>query len=58
MMAFGPNRVPAAPAGVKETEIVARFAGWDLAGTQPDSEVELRDRSAMFRATGTGSIRR
>ncbi len=41
MMAFGPNRVPAAPAGVEETEIVARFAGWDLAATQPDSEGEI-----------------
>lgn len=41
MMAFGPNRVLAAPAGVEETEIVARFAGWDLVSTQPDTEGEI-----------------
>ena len=41
MMAFGPNRVPAAPAGVEETEIVARFQGWDLVSTQVDTEREI-----------------
>jgi hypothetical protein len=38
MMAFGPNRVPAAPAGVEET---ARFDGWDLSAIQLDSEREI-----------------
>ena len=41
MMAFGPNRVPAAPAGVEQTEIVARFDGWDLVSVQPDTEGEV-----------------
>jgi SAM-dependent methyltransferase len=41
MMAFGPNRVPAAPAGVEESEIIARFDGWNLAATQPDSQREI-----------------
>jgi hypothetical protein len=41
MMAFGPNRVPAASAGVEETEIIARFDGWDLAAIQLDSEREI-----------------
>ena len=41
MMAFGPNRVPAAPAGVEQTEIVARFDGWDLVSAQPDTEGEV-----------------
>jgi SAM-dependent methyltransferase len=41
MMAFGPNRVVTAPAGVEQTEIVARFDGWDLVSTQVDSEREI-----------------
>jgi SAM-dependent methyltransferase len=37
MMAFGPNRVLAAPPGVEETEIVARFDGWEQASADPDT---------------------
>lgn len=38
MMAFGPSRMLAAPPGVDETEIVARFDGWELADTQSDTD--------------------
>ena len=38
MMAFGPSRMLGAPAGVDEAEIVARFAAWELADTQPDTD--------------------
>ena len=38
MMAFAPSRVPGAPAGVEDREIVARFDGWELSATGPDSE--------------------
>jgi SAM-dependent methyltransferase len=38
MMAFAPSRMLGAPAGVDEAEIVARFAGWELADTQPDTD--------------------
>ena len=37
----GCRPVLAAPAGVEETEIVARFDGWDLVSTQPDTEGEI-----------------
>ena len=40
IMAFAPSRVPAAPHGVVDTEIVARFDGWELSATQPDSDGE------------------
>lgn len=40
MMAFAPNRVPVAPAGVEQSEILARFAGWRLASEQSDTEAE------------------
>jgi SAM-dependent methyltransferase len=36
LMAMAPNRVPAAPAGIDERELLARFATWRLAGTEPD----------------------
>jgi SAM-dependent methyltransferase len=38
MMAFAPSRVPVAPRGVTDTEIVARFDGWEMSATGPDSE--------------------
>ncbi len=38
MMAFAPSRVPVAPAGVEQTEIVARFDSWELSATEADSE--------------------
>ena len=41
MMAFAPNRIPAAPAGIEENEILGRFAGWQLISAQPDSEDEI-----------------
>jgi SAM-dependent methyltransferase len=40
MMAFAPSRVPVAPAGVTETEIVARFDEWEMSATEADSEGE------------------
>jgi SAM-dependent methyltransferase len=40
MMAFAPSRVPGAPRGVEDAEIVARFDGWELSATQADSEGE------------------
>jgi SAM-dependent methyltransferase len=40
MMAFAPSRVPVAPPGVEETEIVARFDGWAMSAAEPDSEGE------------------
>jgi SAM-dependent methyltransferase len=41
MMAFAPNRVVAAPAGLEQSELVGRFAGWELASASPDSGGEL-----------------
>jgi hypothetical protein len=41
MMAFAPNRIPAAPAGIEETEIVGRFAGWRLISAQRDTDGEI-----------------
>jgi SAM-dependent methyltransferase len=38
LMAFAPNRLLAAPAGVDQNEIVARFAGWELADRQSDTD--------------------
>jgi SAM-dependent methyltransferase len=46
MMAFAPNRVPVGPAGIEESEIVARFAGWRLVSAQPDA-----------RRSGSGPLR-
>jgi SAM-dependent methyltransferase len=40
MMAFAPNRIPAAPAGIEESEILARFAGWRLLSARPDTHGE------------------
>ena len=38
MMAFAPSRVPGAPSGVEDNELVARFDGWELSATGLDSE--------------------
>jgi SAM-dependent methyltransferase len=40
MMAFAPNRVPIGPAGVEQSELVGRFAGWRLMWAQPDNRRE------------------
>lgn len=41
MMAFAPNRVLGAPAGIEESEVIGRFAEWRLASAAPDTEGEL-----------------
>lgn len=41
MMAFGPNRVVAAPAGLEQIELEGRFAGWRLVSASPDAEGEI-----------------
>jgi SAM-dependent methyltransferase len=38
MMALAPNRVPVAPSGAEQTEIIARFEGWALVSTEPDGQ--------------------
>ena len=40
MMACAPNRIPVGPAGIEETEVVARFDGWRLMAAPPDTEGE------------------
>jgi SAM-dependent methyltransferase len=42
MMAFAPNRVVAAPAGLEEPELVGRFPGWELVSASPDADGESR----------------
>jgi SAM-dependent methyltransferase len=41
MMAFAPNRIMAAPAGLEETELVGRFPGWQLVSASPDTFGEI-----------------
>lgn len=41
MMAFAPNRLIAAPAGLEESELRGRFAGWQLTSASPDTEGEI-----------------
>jgi SAM-dependent methyltransferase len=41
MMAFAPNRVPGAPAGIEESEVIGRFAEWQLVSAAPDTEGEI-----------------
>jgi SAM-dependent methyltransferase len=41
MMAFARNRVVVAPAGLEQSELVGRFAGWELASASPDTGGEL-----------------
>ena len=40
MMAFAPNRVVVAPAGLEQSELVGRFPAWKLASASPDTEGE------------------
>lgn len=41
MMAFAPNRVMAAPRGVEQSELLGRFAGWQLVSANSDSRGEI-----------------
>ncbi len=41
MMAFAPSRMLGAPAGVEQSELLGRFAGWRLGSAQPDSRGEI-----------------
>jgi hypothetical protein len=41
MMAFAPNRVMAAPAGLDQSEPVGRFPDWELASALPDTDGEI-----------------
>lgn len=41
MMAFAPSRSLRAPAGVEQSELLGRFAGWRLVSAVPDSGGEL-----------------
>jgi SAM-dependent methyltransferase len=41
MMAFAPNRVPIGPAGIEQSELLGRFAGWRLVSAAPDSRREI-----------------
>jgi SAM-dependent methyltransferase len=41
LMAFAPNRIPGAPAGLEESEVVGRFDAWELVSAQPDSGDEI-----------------
>jgi SAM-dependent methyltransferase len=39
IMAFAPNRVPVGPAGVEQSELLGRFAGWQLVSAESDGRV-------------------
>jgi SAM-dependent methyltransferase len=41
MMAFAPNRVVVAPAGLEQSELVGRFAGWRLVSASSDADGEI-----------------
>jgi SAM-dependent methyltransferase len=41
MMAFAPNRVVVAPAGLEQSELVGRFAGWHLVSASSDADGEI-----------------
>ena len=41
MMAFAPNRVVVAPAGLEESELTGRFADWQLVSASPDTDGEI-----------------
>jgi SAM-dependent methyltransferase len=41
MMAFAPNRIPAAPAGLEQSELTGRFADWELVSAEPDTDGEI-----------------
>jgi SAM-dependent methyltransferase len=38
MLAFAPSRIPTAPRGVEQSELVARFAGWQLVSAEPETD--------------------
>jgi hypothetical protein len=40
-MGFAPNRVPVGPAGVEQSELLGRFAGWRLVSAERDSRGEI-----------------
>jgi SAM-dependent methyltransferase len=41
MMAFAPNRLVVAPAGLEESELTGRFADWKLVSASPDADGEI-----------------
>jgi SAM-dependent methyltransferase len=41
MMAFAPSRVPVAPPGIDQSELLGRFADWQLVSAHSDSRVEV-----------------
>jgi SAM-dependent methyltransferase len=41
IMAFAPNRILAAPAGVEQSELAGRFPDWELVGASPDTGGEI-----------------
>lgn len=38
MLAFAPSRIPTSPPGVEQSELVGRFAGWQLVSAQPEAD--------------------
>jgi hypothetical protein len=38
MLAFAPSRVPTSPPGVEQSELVGRFAGWQLVSAEPETD--------------------
>ncbi len=38
MLAFAPSRIPTSPPGVEQSELVGRFAGWQLVSAQPETD--------------------
>jgi SAM-dependent methyltransferase len=41
MMAFAPNRVLVAPAGLEQSELTGRFPGWELVSAEADTDGEI-----------------
>ncbi|MGN6868166.1 MAG: class I SAM-dependent methyltransferase [Solirubrobacteraceae bacterium] len=41
MWGVAPNRAPVGPAGLEESELTGRFAGWELASALPDTDGEI-----------------
>jgi hypothetical protein len=46
MLAFAPSRIPTSPPGVEQSELVARFAGWQLIYEEPATD---RDAAGPLR---------
>lgn len=42
LMAFAPNRILAAPSGIDQGELEARFADWELISASPDTGGEIK----------------